>query len=262
MSFKRRYWGVTESSVRFSTTALHLFHVSKMSVQLTRRHMWYFCFLSDHSMHCHVSYYFSALRAMASVDVLCIIFVPVLVAVQARGWLGTPRNITQGISRGSVLSAPLFNLALLSLPESFLLPSVPTVHFPLDTDDIALWAVGSTTCSSAVFTALHCRIDRTGLCLNKIGHMLSLDRQSQFAICFLDACPPPGIHGSLKGSRFAVYAPTPTWRPAAERTLTLAKGFSVVCGTFANLPANIRDGQSCASTTVSWSLESHLHSLL
>lgn len=81
--------------------------------------------------------------------------------VNVHGCLGTSRNLTQGVSRGSVVSPLMFNFALASLPAPFLQPIDATVHFALSADDTALWYVGPTIRRSAVRTALHawCRLN-------------------------------------------------------------------------------------------------------
>lgn len=66
----------------------------------------------------------------------------------------TPRNVTQAVAQGSVLSHLLFNITLCSLPGSFLQPADITVSFARYNDDLTLWCVGPSSRGSAVPTPL------------------------------------------------------------------------------------------------------------
>lgn len=79
--------------------------------------------------------------------------------VNVPGCIITPRNITQDVSKGGVLSPRLFNIALASPTGIFSSAHRNDISFYVLCRNLAIWCVGPTTHDFPVRTVLQRGID-------------------------------------------------------------------------------------------------------
>lgn len=93
--------------------------------------------------------------------------------VRACGVTRNRRDISQGVPQGSVLSPPLFNLAMAAFSRSVSLDKEPHVYLSINADDIVLRPIKPASRTTTVRARLQEVLNAVSAQLNDLGLTLS-----------------------------------------------------------------------------------------
>lgn len=153
--------------------------------------------------------------------------------VKIAGHTSSPRDSSQGVPQGSVLSPLLFNIVMAGLPSALPKGDTIAVNCAIYADDVALWCTGPTRISTTIQAKLQQSLNTTAAFLYHAGLTLSVTKTS--ALSYRPRARLKGKFSSLRvdGKRIrrstevrylgAIIDDRGNWRPAVKHTLNEAR---------------------------------------